>query len=152
MIRIYSFRTPSSSLWVFFWYHGRDREKEEKHMGPHPDHAIWFPKAPGQSHSSGWLFLPPAAVALGFFDYKLLLSFSRINNTFLGNFRTTTYPSNLIFLICKEQPVLTQTSISTFSSQLTFGQNFHQLWLLPANHSYYSFYLLNNPVKSVIKS
>ena len=80
-----------------------------------------------QSHSSGCLFLPPAAVALGFPEYKLLLSFSRISNTFLGNFRTTTYPSNLIFLICKEQPVLTQTSIPTFSSQLAFGQNFHQL-------------------------
>ena len=80
-----------------------------------------------QSHSSGCLFLLSAAVALGFPEHKLLLSFSRISNTFLGNFRTTTYPPNLIFLICKEQPVLTQTSISTFSYQLTFGQNFHQL-------------------------
>ena len=103
-----------------------------------------------QSHSSGRLLLLPAAVALGFPEHKLLLSFSRISNTFLGNFRTTTYPPNLIFLICKGQPVLTQTSISTFSSQLTFGQNFHQLWLLPANHSCHSFCLLNNPVKSVI--
>ena len=117
--------------------------------------STWFSNQIMQFDSQGLLATEsqsPTAVALGFPEHKLLLSFSRINNTFLGNFRTTTYPSNLIFLICKEQPVLTQTSIPTFSSQLAFGQNFHQLWLLPANHSCYYFYLLNNPVKSVIKS
>ena len=102
------------------------------------------------TESQFWLFVPPACnVTLGFPEYKLLLS-SKIRHTFLGNLRTTTYPANLIFLICKEQPVLTQTSISTFSSQLHFGQNFDQLWLLPANHSCHSFYLLNKPVKSVM--
>ena len=43
-----------------------------------------------------------------------------------------------------EKPVLTQTSISTFSC-LLFGQNLYQVWLLPANYSCHS--LLNQPVK-----
>ena len=54
-----------------------------------------------QSHSSGWLFLLPAAVALEFPEHKLLLSFSSISSTFLGNFKITTYPRNLMFLILK---------------------------------------------------
>ena len=103
-----------------------------------------------QSHSSGCLFLLPAAVDLGFSEYKRFLSFSRISNTFLGNFRTATYPPNFIISYLKESPVLTQTSISAFSSQLLFCQNFHQLWLLPASHSCHSLYLLNKPIKSVM--
>ena len=55
-----------------------------------------------QSHSSGRLFLPPAPVALGFPEHKLLLSFSRISNTFLGNFRRTTYPPTSYFLSVKD--------------------------------------------------
>ena len=51
MIGIYSFRIPSSLLWVLYWYHGRDGEKQEKNiiiiwMGLHPDNAVWFTRAP----------------------------------------------------------------------------------------------------------
>ena len=49
-----------------------------------------------QSHSSGCLFLLPAAVALGLPEHKLFFSFTRISNTFLGNFRSTTYPPKFI--------------------------------------------------------
>ena len=151
MIIIHSFRIPSSSFWVLYWYHGtHERNRESTWISIQIMQFASQGLLATESQFCDCLFLLPAAVALGFPEHKLLLFFSRISNTFLGNFRTTTYPSNLIFLICKEQPVLTQTSISTFSSQLTFGQNFHQLWLLPANHSYHSFYVLNNPVRSVI--
>ena len=59
--------------------------------------------------SQFWMFPPPsrcllpAAVTLGFPEYKLLLSFSRISNTFLGNFKTTAYPPNFMFLVCKRK-------------------------------------------------
>ena len=46
-----------------------------------------------------------------------------------------------------EQLLLTRASISTFPAQLLLGQNFHQMWLLPANYSCHSFCLLNQPVK-----
>ena len=47
MIGIYSFRIPSSSLWVSYLYHDRDGEKQERHMGIHPENAVWFIRAPG---------------------------------------------------------------------------------------------------------
>ena len=78
---MYSFRIPSSSLWVLFWYRGRYGRNRK---------STWVSIQIIQFGSQGlldtesqlWSFPPPsrlllpAAVALGFPEYKLLLSFS----------------------------------------------------------------------------
>ena len=78
---MYSFRIPSSSLWVLFWYHrryGRNRKSTWVSI-----QIIQF-GSPGllDTESQVWSFPPtsrlllPASVALGFPEYKPLLSFS----------------------------------------------------------------------------
>ena len=56
-------------------------EKQEKHMGLHPDNRVWLPRAPGHrvtalDVSCSFQAPPACAVALGFPEYKPLLSFS----------------------------------------------------------------------------
>ena len=80
MTRMYCFRIPSSSLWLLFWYHGRcGRNRKSTCV------SIQIIQFGSQglldTGSQFWTFSPsrlllPAAVTLGFSEYKLLLSFS----------------------------------------------------------------------------
>lgn len=81
-------------------------------MGLHPDHAVLFPRLQ-DTESQFWLFGPPAC------SLRVPLS---TNCSSLSPGSTSLPLRKLLgqhlpllyyFLICKEQPVLTQTSIST---------------------------------------
>ena len=70
-------------------------EKQEKHMGLHPDNTLWFTRAPGRrltvlDVSSSFQPPPPSAVALGFPEYELLLDFSMTHTNFPGKLRMLT--------------------------------------------------------------
>ena len=102
---MYSFRIPSSSLWVLFWYRGRYGRNRK---------STWVSIQIIQFGSQGlldtesqlWSFPPPsrlllpAAVALGFPEYKLLLSFSLTCSPSWENIGQTLALSSLC-CICK---------------------------------------------------
>ena len=92
MIRIYSFRILSSSLFFFFYIDTMTQMRETGKTHGSPDNAIWFTRVLGHRGtildiSSSFQTPLPAVVGLEFHDCKPFLAFSMIYNT-LGKLRT----------------------------------------------------------------
>ena len=92
VIRIYSSRILSSSLFFFFCIDTMTQMRETGKTHGSPDNAIWFTRVLGHRGtildiSSSFQTPLPAVVGLEFHDYKPFLTFSMIYNT-LGKLRT----------------------------------------------------------------